>query len=117
LPAWFTITEQAVVPLVILYVAVPLPLSTTLQPLVAPVVNAGINPELAVAATVKLVPKIALTGGFVVNVIVWLAGLTVWLTEPDAPLWFASPANVAVTVSLPPLLPGRIAVVHVAVAG
>ncbi len=43
--------------------------------------------------------------------IVWLAGLTTWLTEPELPLWFASPEYVAVTVSVPP---ARAAVVHVA---
>jgi threonine/homoserine/homoserine lactone efflux protein len=49
-----------------------------------------------------------------VNVTVFVAGFTVCVTDPEAPVWFVSPANVAVTVSLPP---PRLVVVHVAVAG
>ena len=48
------------------------------------------------------------------NVIVWLAGSTVWLTEPELPLWLASPEYVAATVSDPP---PRLLVVHVATPG
>jgi hypothetical protein len=32
----------------------------------------------------------ALDGAGVVNVIVWLAALTVWLAEPDAVVWLLS---------------------------
>ena len=53
------------------------------------------------AATVKLDPYSALAGAGVVNVTVFAPSSTVWLTEPDPLVWLGSPANVAVTVSLP----------------
>ena len=60
-------------PLVIVIVAEPLPppVQTPLE-----VIATG-NPELAVAATVKVVPFAALAGAWVVTVIVWSALLTV----------------------------------------
>jgi hypothetical protein len=79
-------------------------------------VNATGSPELAAAITVNVLPLTTDGGAGVVTIIVWLAGSTVWLTEPEAgELWLPSFAvYVAITVSLPP---PRLVVVHVAVCG
>ena len=69
---------QIPVPLVIVIVAEPLP-----PPLQTPVVVIATgNPELAVAATLKVEPFAALAGAGVVTVIVWSALLTVNVPEP-----------------------------------
>jgi hypothetical protein len=44
-----------------------------------------------VAATEKWLLTTALDGAGTVNVIVWLAWLTDWPTEPKLPLWLLSP--------------------------
>jgi NADH:ubiquinone oxidoreductase subunit 5 (subunit L)/multisubunit Na+/H+ antiporter MnhA subunit len=99
-------------PLVIVKVAVPLWLSATLQFPAA--VNATVKLELAEAATPNVPLYGSLEGAVVVNVIVWLAGLTVWLTDPELPAWLLSPEYVADTVFDPP---PRLLVVHVATPG
>ena len=75
LPAWLKCTTHAVVPLVIVMLAEPVPLPE--QPPV--VVIATVRPEVAVAPTGKLLLKTALDGAPVVTVMLWLAGAAVVL--------------------------------------
>jgi len=77
-------------------------------------VKATVKLELAEAATPNVPLYGSLEGAAVVNVIVWLAGLTVWFTEPELPPWLLSPEYVAPTVSDPP---PRLLVVHDATPG
>jgi len=58
----------------------------------APVVPKLIgSPEVADATTVKVLPFTTCDGAGVVTLIVWLAWLTVWLTDPELPPWLLSP--------------------------
>ena len=97
MPAWLAVTEQTPAPLVIVKVA-----SEFVHDPDALYVTG--KPELAIAATVKLLPKTATDGALVVNVTVW-GWVTGTLSEPVALLAMPPSEAVAETASGPVALP------------